>query len=77
MFNTVKQIFNPKNKDLQKRIWFTLLILVIYKLGTYITVPGVDIKDQLKNLSFLDPSVTFNSFSFIILKSPLQFFLLI
>lgn len=54
MFNTVKQIFDPKNKDLQKRIWFTLLILVIYKLGTYITVPGVDIKDQLKNLSFLE-----------------------
>lgn len=54
MFNTVKQIFNPKNKDLQKRILFTLAILIIYKLGTYITVPGVAIKDQLSNLSFLE-----------------------
>ena len=54
MFNTVKQIFDPKNKDLQKRIWFTLFILVIYKLGTYITVPGVAIKEQLQNLSFLE-----------------------
>lgn len=54
MFNTVKQIFEPKNKDLQKRILFTLAILIIYKIGTYITVPGVAIMDQLKNLSFLE-----------------------
>lgn len=54
MFNTVKQIFEPKNKDLQKRILFTLAILIVYKIGTYITVPGVAIMDQLKNLSFLE-----------------------
>ena len=54
MFNTVKQIFEPKNKDLQKRILFTLAILIIYKIGTYITVPGVAIGDQLKKLSFLE-----------------------
>ncbi len=42
MFATVKQIFNPKNKDIQKRILFTLLVLFIFKLGTTIIVPGVD-----------------------------------
>jgi preprotein translocase subunit SecY len=31
-----------KAEDLKKRIWFTLAALVIYRLGTYIPVPGVD-----------------------------------
>jgi len=31
-----------KATDLKKRIWFTLGALVIYRLGTYIPVPGVD-----------------------------------
>lgn len=31
-----------KAKELQKRILFTLMILVIYRIGTFIPVPGVD-----------------------------------
>jgi preprotein translocase subunit SecY len=31
-----------KAEDLKKRIWFTLGALVIYRLGTYIPIPGVD-----------------------------------
>ena len=31
-----------KAKDLQARILFTLFILVLYRLGTFIPVPGVD-----------------------------------
>lgn len=31
-----------KAKDLQKRILFTLMILLIYRLGTFIPVPGLD-----------------------------------
>lgn len=42
MVALVKQIFNPKNKDLQKRILFTLFALFIFKLGTLIVVPGID-----------------------------------
>lgn len=42
MFATMKQIFNPKNKDLQKRILFTLFALFIFKLGTTIIVPGIN-----------------------------------
>jgi len=42
LFAIIKQIFNPKNKDLQKRILFTLAVLAIFKLGTAIVVPGVN-----------------------------------
>jgi preprotein translocase subunit SecY len=31
-----------KAKDLHARIGFTLLVLIIYRLGTYIPIPGVD-----------------------------------
>jgi preprotein translocase subunit SecY len=31
-----------KATELRKRIWFTLLALVVYRFGTYIPVPGVD-----------------------------------
>lgn len=31
-----------KAKDLKKRIWFTLAALIVYRLGTYIPLPGVD-----------------------------------
>ena len=54
MFANMKQIFSPKNKDLQKRILFTLFVLFIFKLGTDIIIPGVD-RDALGtgNLGFL------------------------
>jgi preprotein translocase subunit SecY len=55
MFATIKQIFNPKNKDLQKRILFTLGALFVFKLGIAITVPGID-KSALgiSSLGFLE-----------------------
>ena len=31
-----------KATDLKKRIWFTLAALVVYRLGTWIPVPGID-----------------------------------
>lgn len=31
-----------KATELKKRIWFTLAALVVYRLGTWIPVPGVD-----------------------------------
>ena len=31
-----------KAKALQQRIWFTLGALLVYRLGTYIPVPGID-----------------------------------
>lgn len=46
MFATLKQIFNPKNKDIRKKIYFTLFALFIFKLGTAIAIPGIN-KAQL------------------------------
>jgi preprotein translocase subunit SecY len=31
-----------KATELKKRIWFTLGVLIVYRIGTYIPVPGVD-----------------------------------
>lgn len=42
MFSTVKQIFHPNNKDLRKKILFTLFALFVFKIGTTIIVPGID-----------------------------------
>ena len=55
MFKNIKQLFNPKNKDLQKKVLFTFAILFIFKLGTSIVVPGVD-QDRLgtSSLGFLE-----------------------
>src|SRR5215470_3462906 len=33
-----------KATELHKRIWFTLLALVVYRLGTYIPIPGVQLE---------------------------------
>ena len=34
--------FFSKNNDLRNRIFFTILMLCIYRLGTYIPLPGID-----------------------------------
>ena len=31
-----------KATELKKRIWFTLGALIVYRLGTYIPIPGID-----------------------------------
>ena len=55
MFANFKQIFNPTNKDLRKKIYFTFLALFVFKLGTTIVVPGID-KSSLgtSSLGFLE-----------------------
>ena len=37
-----------KAKDLQRRLLFAIGILIVYRVGTYIPVPGID-SIQLKN----------------------------
>src|SRR3982751_4698842 len=32
-----------KATELHKRIWFTLIAMVVYRLGSYIPIPGIDI----------------------------------
>jgi preprotein translocase subunit SecY len=52
MFSNLKGLFTPSNKDLRKRIYFTLFVLAIFGLGTNIMVPGA--KEITQNLGFLD-----------------------
>ncbi len=40
MFKTIKNAF--KTPEVKKRILYTLLLIVIFRLGCYISVPGVD-----------------------------------
>jgi preprotein translocase subunit SecY len=37
-----------KSEDLKKRIWFTLAALIVYRLGSYIPIPGVDTVELAK-----------------------------
>jgi preprotein translocase, secY subunit len=52
MFQTLKQLFAPTNKDLRKRIGFTLVALMIFVIGTSIRVPGTP--EITSNLEVLD-----------------------
>lgn len=52
MFSTMKQLFRPVNKDLRKRIYFTLGSLMIFILGISIRVPGT--QELTSNLGFLE-----------------------
>lgn len=40
MFETIKNCF--KVKEIRRKIWITLLLLLIFRLGCYIPVPGID-----------------------------------
>jgi preprotein translocase subunit SecY len=46
-FQTIKNIF--KIEDLRARLIYTLAIIALYRLGKYITLPGID-PSQLQNL---------------------------
>mgnify|MGYP001472473057 CR=1 FL=1 len=39
----------PQSSDLKNRILFTIFILTIYRLGTFVPLPGID-PDQLQSL---------------------------
>ena len=51
MFKNLKLIFSPKNKDIRKRLGFTLFCLFIFVVGTTIPVPGIT---SLKDVDFGD-----------------------
>ena len=40
MFKTIKNAL--KTPDVRKRLWYTLLLIILFRLGCYITVPGVN-----------------------------------
>ena len=52
MFKAMKELFTSGNKDLRRRIYFTLACLTVFILGISIRVPGTE--DATKNLGFLE-----------------------
>lgn len=52
MFKILKQLFTKKNKDIRKRLYFTIAVLTIFIIGTTIEVPGT--QSITKNLGFLE-----------------------
>lgn len=51
MFKTIKNAL--KTPEIRKKLWYTLLLIVLFRLGCYITVPGVDVSalNELMNES--------------------------
>ena len=52
MFKILKQLFTKKNKDIRKRLYFTIAVLTLFVVGTTIEVPGT--QSITKNLGFLE-----------------------
>ncbi len=59
MFQNLKQVFAPTNKDLRKRILFTLGALAFFVIGTFIQIPGTPDLKHLGGAAF----GTLNSFT--------------
>ena len=45
-----------KVKSVRKKIFFTIFIIFVFRVGTHITVPGINAKslEQLSDLPFLN-----------------------
>ncbi len=56
MFETLKNAF--KVKEIRIKIWFTILLLIVYRIGCYIPVPGIGTEliggEDLSKLSYLN-----------------------
>ncbi len=52
MFRNLKLIFSPSNKDIRHRIYFTLLVLLIFVIGVNVRVPGTT--DYTGSLGFME-----------------------
>ncbi len=52
MFQNLKQIMAPTNKDLRGRLIYTLVVLMIFVVGTNVRVPGTE--DFAGSLGFLE-----------------------
>ena len=59
MLSNLKQLFNRSNKDLRKRIYFTLFCLAVFCFGSNITVPWEGtIYEELPSRIFSEQSGT-------------------
>ena len=56
MFKTIKNAF--KTPEIRKKILYTLLLLVVFRLGCYITIPMVNVIELQSAMSNYTNSVT-------------------
>ena len=54
MFTPLKGLFASKNKDLRKRLYFTIAVLTLYIVGTGIEIPVDALKEQVDIYGFLE-----------------------
>ena len=55
MFKSLKLLFNKKNKDIRKKVGFTLFGLLIFIVGTTITVPlPSEVKESIFSKDFIE-----------------------
>ena len=43
MFETIKNAFGTK--EIRVKIWATLLLLLVYRIGCFVPVPGISVID--------------------------------
>ena len=53
---TIKNIF--KIEELRKRIGYTLLLILVYRLGSFIVLPGIDASQLAKMQDFAQERVS-------------------
>jgi preprotein translocase subunit SecY len=54
-----------KAKELQARLWFTLIALIVYRIGTHIPIPGIDLQIYAQQFGQLSKGILgmWNTFS--------------
>ena len=56
LFKVIKEIWTVD--ELKKRITYTLLLILVYRIGSYIVLPGIDV-EQLNASGGGDNSIIF------------------
>ena len=49
MFQTIKNAFS--SPDIRKKLFYTLIIILIYRVGCFIPIPGVDVSVMMNNFN--------------------------
>ena len=55
MLKTIKNAL--KTPEIRKKLWYTFILIVLFRLGCYITVPGVNVVELSKLMSNSDSSL--------------------
>ena len=56
MFDTIKNAL--KSKEIRKKLWYTLLLIIIFRMGCFITIPMVNIQTLDETMSQYSNGIT-------------------